>query len=47
MKRNYFLIGGVMVAAVLVATLILYPHLPERVPSHWDIHGQVDAYSSR
>ncbi len=47
MNRNYFLAGGLMVVAVLVATLILYPHLPERVPSHWDIHGQVNAYSSK
>jgi uncharacterized membrane protein len=47
MKRNYFLIGGLMVAAVLVATLIVYPHLPERVPSHWNWHGQVDHYSAK
>ncbi len=47
MKRNYFLIGGLMVVAVLIATLVLYPHLPERVPSHWDLHGQVNAYSTK
>ena len=47
MKRNYFLIGGLMVAAVLIATLIVYPHLPERVPSHWNWQGQVDDYSAK
>lgn len=47
MKRNYFLIGGLMIAAVLVATLVLYPHLPERVPTHWNIHDQVDHYSAK
>ena len=47
MKRNYFLIGGLMVVAVLVATLIVYPHLPERVPSHWNSQGQVDDFSAK
>ncbi len=47
MKRNYFLIGGLMIAAVLVATLVLYPHLPQRVPTHWNIHDQVDRYSAK
>jgi uncharacterized membrane protein len=47
MKRNYFLIGGLMVAAVLVATSIVYPHLPEQVPSHWNWRGQVDDYSAK
>lgn len=37
----------------LVMTLILalavavYPHLPERVPAHWNIYGQVDRYTTR
>lgn len=31
----------------LVVGLFVYPHLPERVPSHWNIKGEVDAYSSR
>ena len=47
MKRNYFLIGGLMVIAVLVATLTVYPHLPERVPSHWNSQGQADAFSAK
>ena len=29
---------------VLVA--LAWPHLPERVPSHWGLNGQVDAYST-
>ncbi|MGI5876887.1 MAG: SdpI family protein [Dethiobacteria bacterium] len=31
----------------LVTGLLLYPHLPEQVPSHWNFRGEVDAYSSR
>lgn len=26
---------------------IAWPHLPEKVPTHWGMGGQVDAYSSR
>ncbi|HHV63206.1 MAG TPA: DUF1648 domain-containing protein [Firmicutes bacterium] len=37
----------VWMAGLLVAGLFLYPILPERVPSHWNIRGEVDAYSSR
>lgn len=29
---------------VLVA--VAWPHLPEQVPTHWGLNGQVDAYSS-
>lgn len=29
---------------VLVA--LAWPYLPERVPTHWDLHGQVDGYGS-
>ncbi|NMB45614.1 MAG: SdpI family protein [Firmicutes bacterium] len=27
--------------------IYFYPQLPERVPSHWNIRGEVDGYSSR
>lgn len=47
MKRSYFLIGGLLVAAVLAATLISFPWLPSRVPTHWNIRGEVDGYSPR
>jgi len=31
----------------LAAGAVLHPYLPERIPSHWNIKGEVDAYSSR
>lgn len=36
-----------LLAASLAAGLILYPSLPPLVPSHWNIHGEVDRHSSR
>ncbi len=47
MRRNYFLIGALLVAAALVATLVSYPYLPDRVPTHWNARGEVDGYSAR
>lgn len=47
MKTRYFGICGALVLMALVATAIAYPHLPEKVPTHWNIHNQIDAYGSR
>jgi len=33
--------------AMFAAGALLYPHLPPRVPAHWDIAGRVDGYASR
>jgi uncharacterized membrane protein len=37
---------SVVVLATLIAVLV-YPNLPDRGPTHWDAHGNVNAYSSR
>lgn len=37
----------VWLAGMLIAGFLIYPHLPDRVPSHWNFRGEVDAYSSR
>ncbi|HUK31717.1 MAG TPA: SdpI family protein [Candidatus Acidoferrum sp.] len=47
MKRNYFLVGFVILAAMLVATAIVYPRAPQLVPTHWNIQGVVDGYSNK
>ncbi|MFZ5647992.1 MAG: SdpI family protein [Bacillota bacterium] len=36
-----------LIIMCFIAGALVYPHLPEQVPSHWNIHGQVDNYSSR
>ncbi|OAT87143.1 hypothetical protein A6M21_01910 [Desulfotomaculum copahuensis] len=33
--------------AMFAAGVLLYPHLPPQVPTHWNIAGQVNGYSSR
>ncbi len=47
MKSNSFLKSGALVLAALAAFLVSYPHLPEQVPIHWDIHGSVNGYGPR
>jgi uncharacterized membrane protein len=47
MTRKLFVFQALLVAAALAATAILYPHLSERVATHWNAHGQPNGYSSR
>jgi uncharacterized membrane protein len=44
--RNRWLGFGVALV-VLAGGLWAYPHLPPRVPTHWNFRGEVDGYSSR
>lgn len=43
--RKWLAPAGILVA--FVASAIVYPRLPERVPVHWDVHGNVNGYGSR
>jgi uncharacterized membrane protein len=48
MKRNYhFLIAAAVIVATLVVTVVLYPHLPDQIPEHWNFKGEIDHYGSR
>lgn len=37
----------VILAGLIIAGFLLYPMLPEQVPVHWNIRGEVDRYGSR
>jgi uncharacterized membrane protein len=46
-SRGYWIAA---VALVLLATGVsvwLYPSLPDRIPTHWNVRGQVDGYGSK
>jgi uncharacterized membrane protein len=48
MKRNYyFLIAAAMIVATLVVTALLYSHLPDQIPTHWNFKGEINHYGSR
>lgn len=47
MTQRYYLFGILLIAAVFVATLIAYPHLPSQVPTHWNSRGEAEGYSAK
>lgn len=47
MTRVYYVVAAVLVAAALGASIVFYPLLPETVPIHWNIHGQIDGYGHK
>ena len=38
------LVAWLIIALQILVSLVTYPFLPEQVPSHWNINGQVDGY---
>jgi uncharacterized membrane protein len=36
-----------LVIAMLLVSLVAYPSLPDRIPTHWNIKGEIDAYGSK
>jgi len=45
MKQNKWII--LLVALSIIGTALLYPYLPEQVPAHWNIRGEVDRYQDK
>ncbi|MFQ5983261.1 MAG: DUF1648 domain-containing protein, partial [Woeseiaceae bacterium] len=38
------IISFVFVGITIIVAAVLYPSLPEQIPSHWNIRGEVDDY---
>jgi uncharacterized membrane protein len=47
MKSRYFLLSAVVVAAAFAASVALYQSLPEQMPIHWNIRGDIDNYGAK
>jgi uncharacterized membrane protein len=47
MTRKVFVFEILLIAAALVATVVVYPHLPASVPLHWNLHMQPDSFGPR
>lgn len=45
--RTYYFIAGTLIAVVLLATAVAYPHMPGLVPMHWNAHGDVDSWGAK
>jgi uncharacterized membrane protein len=46
LRRNEIL-TFIIVVAMFIAAALIYPHLPEKVASHWSINNQVNGYMGR
>ena len=47
MTRIYWIIAIVLLVASIAAPAWLYPGLPDRIPTHWNIKGEVDGYGGK
>ena len=47
MTRIYWIIALVVLVASIAAPAWLYPGLPDRIPTHWNINGDVDGYGGK
>jgi uncharacterized membrane protein len=36
-----------MIAVAIVVAIVLYPDLPEQIPTHWNLEGEVDDYTAK
>jgi len=43
MEKGKIIILGI-IALSFIVSIFLYPHMPDRMASHWNIDGQVDSY---
>jgi uncharacterized membrane protein len=44
MSRKILILEILLTAAALVATVLVYPRLPARIPVHWNLHGRADGF---
>jgi len=44
-KLNPYLIGLIILS--FAVGILVYDHLPEKIPIHWNLEGEVDAYGNK
>jgi uncharacterized membrane protein len=47
MTRVYWVVACLFVVLAWAVSAALYPGMPERIPIHWNIQGQIDGYGSK
>ncbi len=40
-------LGPVVAAIAVAASVLAYPHLPDRMPVHWNVRGEIDGHGPR
>jgi uncharacterized membrane protein len=47
MTRIYWITAALLVVITTATTAWCYSSLPDQIPTHWNIHGEVDGYGGR
>jgi len=47
MTRVYVVLSIVLAVGAVAVTLFLYPQMPEKIPTHWNIKGEIDGYGEK
>jgi uncharacterized membrane protein len=47
MNRLYWSLAIALTVAMFIGSAIVYPSLPAKVPTHWNIKGEIDAYGAK
>jgi uncharacterized membrane protein len=47
MTRTYYAAAAILIVLAFGASALLYPRLPQTVPTHWNIHGQADGFGDK
>ncbi len=47
LNQRYYLGAAAVILAALAGVLVAYPHLPNMVPLHWDVHGNVNRWGPK
>jgi uncharacterized membrane protein len=47
MTRVYWIVAVALILLAWVVSAALYPGLPARIPTHWNIHGKIDGYGPK
>jgi uncharacterized membrane protein len=46
-NQAYYLAAAVIILATLAGLVVGYPKLPDQVPTHWGLHGEVNGWSPK
>ncbi|MBN1166493.1 MAG: SdpI family protein [Methanospirillaceae archaeon] len=45
--RLFIAATALLIIAAVIISIILYPSLPDQIPSHWNIAGEIDGYMDK
>lgn len=47
MTRVWWIVSASLLALAWLSAALAYPQLPDQIPTHWNIHGEIDGYGAK